>query len=57
MAHRFVRHVHERVLRAGEFEAMLDRVAARETDPYTVVDEIVARATARAGAGAELRQG
>ncbi|HEY7055574.1 MAG TPA: methylmalonyl Co-A mutase-associated GTPase MeaB [Vicinamibacterales bacterium] len=57
MAHRFVRHVHERVLRAGEFEAMLDRVAARETDPYTVVDEIVTRATVRAGAGAERRQG
>ena len=43
MAHRFVQHVNDRVLAAGEFEGMLDRIAARETDPYTVVDEIVRR--------------
>jgi LAO/AO transport system kinase len=43
MAHRFVQHVSERVLAAGEFEQMLDRIAARETDPYSVVDEIVRR--------------
>ena len=40
LAHRFVQHVHERVLGAGEFERMLDRIAARETDPYSVVDDI-----------------
>ncbi len=28
LAHRFVRHVHERVLGPGEFGAMLDRIAA-----------------------------
>jgi LAO/AO transport system kinase len=44
LAHRFVQHATERVLGAGEFAAMLDRIAARETDPYTVVDDIVARA-------------
>jgi len=44
LAHRFVQHVMERVLTAGEFDAMLDRIAARETDPYSVVDGIVARA-------------
>jgi LAO/AO transport system kinase len=43
MAHRFVQHVHARVLAAGEFEQMLDRIAARESDPYTVVEEIVRR--------------
>jgi GTPase len=43
MAHRFVQHVQERVLAEGEFERLLDRIAARETDPYTVVDEILKR--------------
>jgi LAO/AO transport system kinase len=43
MAHRFVQHVLERVLKAGEFETMLDRIASRETDPYTVVDDVVRR--------------
>jgi LAO/AO transport system kinase len=47
LAHRFVRHVHERVLQPGEFGTMLDRIAARETDPYSVVEEIVTRATGR----------
>jgi LAO/AO transport system kinase len=44
LAHRFVRHATERVLGAGEFEALLDRIAARETDPYSVVEDIVRRA-------------
>jgi LAO/AO transport system kinase len=44
MAHRFAQHVETRVLDGGEFDRMLDRIAARETDPYTVVDEIVRRA-------------
>ena len=43
MAHRFVRHAEERVLATGEFDRLLDRIAARETDPYSVVDEIVKR--------------
>jgi LAO/AO transport system kinase len=44
LAHRFVQHVEQRVLAAGEFENLLDQIAARETDPYSVVDAIVARA-------------
>jgi LAO/AO transport system kinase len=44
LSHQFLRHIHERVLSAGEFERMLDRIAARDTDPYSVVDEILARA-------------
>jgi len=43
LAHRFVQHVHDRVLSAGEFERYLDRIAARDTDPYTVVDDILGR--------------
>src|SRR6185436_18871347 len=44
MAHRFVQHVENRVLAAGEFERLLDRIAARETDPYSVVDDDFGRA-------------
>jgi LAO/AO transport system kinase len=52
LAHRFVQHVTDRVLAAGEFDALLDRIAAREMDPYSVVDGIVARAV---GVNAEWR--
>ena len=43
LAQRFVQHVERRVLQAGELEQMLDRIAAREIDPYSAVDAIVAR--------------
>jgi LAO/AO transport system kinase len=51
MAHRFVQHVEQRVLGAGEFDRMLDRIAARETDPYSVVDGIFGRALGTRDAG------
>jgi LAO/AO transport system kinase len=41
---RFLQHVEQRVLQEGEFERLLDRIAARELDPYTAVDDIVGRA-------------
>jgi LAO/AO transport system kinase len=44
LGHRFLQDVHARVLAAGEFEQLLDRIAARETDPYSVVDDIMRRA-------------
>jgi LAO/AO transport system kinase len=44
LAQRFIQHVERRVLAAGELEAVLERIAARELDPYTAVDRIVARA-------------
>ena len=44
LARRFLKHVEERVLDAGEFDRILDRVAMREIDPYTAVDEIMKRA-------------
>jgi hypothetical protein len=34
------------VLGAGELAAMVDRVAAREIDPYTAADQLVRRAFA-----------
>jgi LAO/AO transport system kinase len=49
LAHRFVQHVHERVLQAGEFKDLLDRIAARDTDPYTAVEGIIQRSLADQG--------
>jgi LAO/AO transport system kinase len=51
LADRFVQHVERSVLSAGEFEGFLDAIAARDTDPYSVVDEISSRALA----GSETR--
>jgi len=50
LAHRFVQHVHDRVLKAGEFQNLLDRIASRETDPYTAVDNLIARSVVLAAA-------
>ena len=47
LAERFVRHVEETVLAAGEFDGLLDRIAARDLDPYTAVDDILRRALPR----------
>jgi LAO/AO transport system kinase len=47
MAHRFVEHVEQRVLEAGEFDRMVVRIAGRELDPYTAVDQILERTLAR----------
>jgi LAO/AO transport system kinase len=52
LAQRFVEHVERNVLRAGEFEQVLDRIAAREVDPYSAVEGIMARATERSVAPA-----
>ncbi len=44
LGQRFLQHIERDVLGAGEFEQTLDRIAAREIDPYTAVDEIFRRA-------------
>ena len=44
LAARFVQHVEQRVLAAGEFDRVLDQIAAREIDPYSAVDAIMKRA-------------
>ena len=46
LGRRFMQHVEDRVLRPGEFDALLDRIAARETDPYTAAADIMKRALA-----------
>jgi LAO/AO transport system kinase len=54
LADRFLDHVSREVLRDGEFEDLLDRIAGRSLDPYTAANDIVARAlrsaTRRSGA-------
>ena len=44
LARRFLDHVERRVLGSGELDALLDRIAAREVDPYTAVDQMFTRA-------------
>jgi len=51
LGHRFLTHVETHVLGAGELDATLDRIAARDLDPYTAVDAILRRALAGAAAG------
>jgi LAO/AO transport system kinase len=41
LARRFLRHIEEHVLAKAEFDAVLDRIAAREIDPYAAVEQIV----------------
>jgi LAO/AO transport system kinase len=41
---RFLDYVERQVLAAGEFDRILERIAARDIDPYTAVDDIFARA-------------
>ena len=44
LARRFVESVERDVLAPGELDRILDRIAARETDPYSAVDDIFQRA-------------
>lgn len=54
LSHRFVQYVHDHVLEVGEFSGLLDRLAGRDTDPYTAVDDIILRSVAGPD---RLRQG
>jgi LAO/AO transport system kinase len=42
IAQRFLEHL-ERTLPAGELDRLIDRIAAREVDPYTVVGDLLSR--------------
>lgn len=44
LARRFLAHVESQVLAAGEFDALVGRIARREVDPYTAAADILARA-------------
>ena len=43
----FMQHVERDVLRAGEFDELLTKIAGREIDPYGAAAGVMARATAR----------
>lgn len=43
LGHRFLRHVEETILQAGEFDQILERIASRDLDPYSAVDGIFQR--------------
>jgi len=47
VAHRFMNHLEQHVLKAGELAALVDRVAARELDPYTAANGLLERAGIR----------
>jgi LAO/AO transport system kinase len=47
LGHRFLGVVVEQVLQAGELDALLDRIAAREVDHYTAVTDVMRRAMGR----------
>ena len=44
LAHRFQEHVETRMLGPGEFEALVERIARREVDPYTAASDILSKA-------------
>jgi LAO/AO transport system kinase len=43
----FMQHLDAHVLAPGEFDRILDRIAAREIDPYAAADDVLARALGR----------
>jgi len=47
VSHRFMDHLERDVLAAGELNALVDRIAARDIDPYRAADELLARAMPR----------
>jgi LAO/AO transport system kinase len=51
LSRRFVEYVERHVLAGGEFDGILERIAARELDPYTAVDGILRRVIGPSAAG------
>jgi LAO/AO transport system kinase len=44
VSHRFMEHLEREVLAHGELGAIVDRIVAREVDPYTAANELLERA-------------
>jgi LAO/AO transport system kinase len=44
LTHGFLTHLEQHVLGAGELQQVLDRITAREIDPYSAAAEILKRA-------------
>ncbi len=49
ISQRFMEYVEREVLKPGELATIVDRIAARELDPYTAADELLARAGLKTG--------
>jgi LAO/AO transport system kinase len=47
VSQRFMDHLERRVLAQGELGALVDRIAAREIDPYTAANDLLRRAIGR----------
>ena len=47
VAQRFMDHLERQVLAAGELGAIVDRIAAREVDPYSAANDLLQRAIGR----------
>jgi LAO/AO transport system kinase len=52
VSQRFMDHLERQVLDAGELTAIVERIAAREIDPYTAANDLLARAGVKAGGNA-----
>jgi LAO/AO transport system kinase len=52
VAQRFMERLERGILAEGELAAIVDRIAAREIDPYTAANELLERAGLKAHAGA-----
>jgi len=48
VSQRFMAHLERDVLAAGELGAIVDRIAAREVDPYTAANDLLGRAGLKA---------
>ena len=44
VSHRFMNHLEQQVLAPGELAAIVDRIAARDVDPYSAAQDLLARA-------------
>jgi LAO/AO transport system kinase len=47
VSHRFMDHLEREILASGELGTIVDKIAAREVDPYTAANDLLQRAVAR----------
>jgi LAO/AO transport system kinase len=57
VAHRFMDHLERDVLTPGELGSLVDRIAAREIDPYTAAADLLKRALAPGLVNHEVHEG
>ena len=43
LTHRFMEHVENSVMAAGEFDSLVERIARRDVDPYTAASDILSK--------------